>query len=195
MAVLKGNFQRKTKAVSQVGEGISTLYPELQKWSTAQAIILQLVTSVWRGFPCKLREGFGKGRGHPLVASQNLPSFQARKRLWKICWKLQLGAYKKNCVSGQDLKLNWSSKRKNRRVGNAQRTAELQVCTHTHGSFCISTLILFKQLGLFFITTFGSPCPEFKFFRKTFQNCNIYSEYYPFMKAVAILHCCHVFIF
>lgn len=128
MAVLKGNFKRKTKAWVRVGKVISTLHPELQKWRVVQAILLYLATRVLRGMPYKIRGGSGEGRGYPLVASQNLSNFQARKKLWKMSWKQQLGAYE-NCVSGQVLKLNWSSKRKNRKVGNARRTAEVQVHT------------------------------------------------------------------
>lgn len=110
-----------------------------------------------------------------------------------MCWKQQLGAYEKNHLSGQVLKPNWSSKRRNRKVGNAQRTAEVQV--HTRISFCISSLILLKWLALFLSTTFASPCPEFTSFQCILQNCSIYSEYYPFVKAAAILHCRHIFIF
>lgn len=98
-----------------------------------------------------------------------------------MCSKQQLGAYEKNCVSGQALKFNWTSKRKSREVGNAQRIAEV----HTHKSRCISSLTLFKWLVLFFSTTFAFPCPECWSFQNIIQNCNIYSECYPFLKAAA----------
>lgn len=61
----------------------------------------------------------------------------------------------------------------------------LQKYKYTHISLCISSLISLKWLVLVLSTTFISPCSEFRSFQNILQNCNIYSEYYPFVKAAS----------
>ena len=64
------------------------------------------------------------------MASQNLPSFQARKKIMKDVLKTAARYIWEEMFQVGFLSLTGAAKRKNRKVGNAQRTADMQMHTH-----------------------------------------------------------------
>lgn len=179
--MLKGNFKRKARAVSQHGEGCSHSSPWAADTESCADNPSQASTQRLQ-HPLRAEGVWGAG-GYPLGASQNFPHFQARKRLWKMCWKQQLGTYEETRVSGQVLQLNWGSKRENRDAGNTQRT--LQKGERPHNASHSSSLIprLYQPRWL-------PPAPNLGLSRAFFRTAIfILKTIHSWKLQLYILHC------